>query len=121
LRRLFHGKPGNFSAPAQRQHLLLSNYHIGLKTTNLKIFFLKSQKAACLSVNRLRQRGQSSAAVRKRSIRPESVSVRKRCRCKAATMLMIHMVYQQVANAADAPLSDAPQGGGVNQGNTGKS
>jgi hypothetical protein len=36
-------------------------------------------------------------------------------------MLMIHMVYQQVANAADAPLSDAPQGGGVNQGNTGES
>jgi len=34
-------------------------------------------------------------------------------------MLIIHMVYQRVANAADAPLSDAPQGGGVNQGNTG--
>jgi hypothetical protein len=50
---------------------------------------------------------------------PESVSVREWCRCKAATMLIIHMVYQRVANAADAPLSDAPQGGGVNQGNTG--
>jgi hypothetical protein len=25
------------------------------------------------------------------------------------------MVYQRVANAADAPLSGAPQGGGVNQ------
>jgi len=34
--------------------------------------------------------------------------------------LIIHMVYQRVANAADAPLSDAPQGGGVNQGNTGE-
>jgi hypothetical protein len=31
------------------------------------------------------------------------------------------MVYQRVANAADAPLSDAQQGGGVNQGNTGES
>jgi len=30
------------------------------------------------------------------------------------------MVYQRVANAADAPLSDAPQGGGVNPGNTGE-
>jgi hypothetical protein len=29
-------------------------------------------------------------------------------------MLMIHLVYQRVANAADAPLSVAPQGGGVN-------
>jgi hypothetical protein len=46
---------------------------------------------------------------------PESVSVREWCRCKAATMLIIHMVYQRVANAADAPLSDAPQGGGVNR------
>jgi len=27
---------------------------------------------------------------------------------------------QRVANAADAPLSVAPQGGGVNQGNTGE-
>ena len=34
--------------------------------------------------------------------------------------LIIHMVYQRVANAADAPLSGAPQGGGVNQGNTGE-
>ena len=33
-------------------------------------------------------------------------------------MLVIHMVYQRVANAADAPFSDAPQGGGVNSGNT---
>jgi len=30
------------------------------------------------------------------------------------------MVYQQVANAADAPLSGAPQGGGVYHGNPGK-
>ncbi len=29
-------------------------------------------------------------------------------------LLMIHLVYQRVANAADAPLSVAPQGGGVN-------
>jgi hypothetical protein len=35
-------------------------------------------------------------------------------------MLIIHMVYQRVANAADTPLSGAPQGGGVNQGNTGE-
>ncbi|MCA1765229.1 MAG: hypothetical protein LC633_03115, partial [Desulfobulbaceae bacterium] len=42
------------------------------------------------------------------------------CRCKAATMLIILMVYQRVANAADAPLSGAPQGGGVNHGNPGK-
>ncbi|MDF1578079.1 MAG: hypothetical protein P1P81_06515 [Desulfobulbales bacterium] len=35
-------------------------------------------------------------------------------------MLIILMVYQQVANAADAPLSGAPQGGGVNPGNPGK-
>ena len=32
----------------------------------------------------------------------------------------VDKVYQRVANAADAPLSDAPQGGGVNQGNTGE-
>jgi hypothetical protein len=30
------------------------------------------------------------------------------------------MVYQRVANAVDAPLSDAPQGGEVKQGNTGE-
>jgi len=45
---------------------------------------------------------------------PESVSVREGCICKAATMLIILMVYQRVANTADAPLSGAPQGGGVN-------
>ncbi|MFO7606405.1 MAG: hypothetical protein R6W72_08915, partial [Desulfurivibrionaceae bacterium] len=43
-----------------------------------------------------------------------------RCRCKAATMLIILMVYQRVANEADAPLSGAPQGGGVNHGDPGK-
>jgi hypothetical protein len=37
---------------------------------------------------------------------------------QGGNLLIIHMVYQQVANAADAPLSDAPQGGVVNPGNT---
>jgi len=46
---------------------------------------------------------------------PKSVSVREQCRCKAATMLIIMMVYQRVANTADAPLSGAPQGGGMNR------
>ncbi|MDT8334612.1 MAG: hypothetical protein RQ753_02850 [Desulfurivibrionaceae bacterium] len=35
-------------------------------------------------------------------------------------MLIILMVNQGVANATDAPLSDAPQGGGVNHGNQGE-
>ncbi len=36
-----------------------------------------------------------------------SVSVRERCRCKAATRLIILVRYQRIANAADAPLSGA--------------
>ncbi|MFO7605904.1 MAG: hypothetical protein R6W72_06375 [Desulfurivibrionaceae bacterium] len=35
-------------------------------------------------------------------------------------MLIILMVYQRVANAADAPLSGAPQGGRVYPGNPGE-
>jgi hypothetical protein len=33
---------------------------------------------------------------------------------KAETMLIILMVYQRVANTADAPFSGASLGGGVN-------
>ncbi|MDF1577153.1 MAG: hypothetical protein P1P81_01775 [Desulfobulbales bacterium] len=37
-----------------------------------------------------------------------------------AAKLLNSALYQQVANAADAPFSGAPQGGGVNPGNPGK-
>jgi hypothetical protein len=70
---------------------------------------------------RLRQTAVSISHEPRRNCQyPESVSVREWCRCKAATILIIQMVYQRVANAVDAPLSDAPQGGEVKQGNTGE-